>query len=502
MSEHAQKSTLPSDSDWNKLARYAELVYLGGRIPDQLLPSEAERQANPDCMSKDTIVARIMLVLLKGHELNVSPMNSLSQITLSERGVPEIRVQLMMTLIYREAKFADIKMKQSEDICEVWAKRDRREAQTEYTYFSFSKDDAVKANLLTRNTYKQHLKDMLSWRALGKMARRIFPDIIQGTYIQGDSLSEEDNTILPFSEPSTPMFPDDVKKKPVAQNMNEIKGLEPSPLKEETSKSKPPAAQAIDINSFEDLMDEIDASIPETSPLKEKATKKTLPMIQSVNSDLSSLLDLVDEDPTPPPELEEKKEEVAEEPKKKAKKTTKSEALKVTKEKQILPIDLKVLKRQDYFASSTDLNEMVDDYAWASLKNIVAPLINTQSTDNFNKKIGRIFATIERKPETTNAEQLLKALDQYLKEIKDPVLNVGDIEEQFDQTMQSFLSSVYAILTEEKSDDKTVLIHSVATQMKLHENFKRWLGRFLTTRGWIVVLENNKVKIPIQTGEP
>jgi len=51
---------------------------------------------------------------------------------------------------------------------------------------SFSWDDAVKAGLANRGPWKNYTADMLFARCLSRLGRRLFPDVLQGCYVEGE----------------------------------------------------------------------------------------------------------------------------------------------------------------------------------------------------------------------------------------------------------------------------------------------------------------------------
>ena len=73
-------------------------------------------------------------------------------------------------------------------ICILHGKRaDNGDTWTEY----FSIDDAKKAGLY-RGQWLKYPKDMLFARALSRLARQLFPDVIKGCYVQGEIIADND----------------------------------------------------------------------------------------------------------------------------------------------------------------------------------------------------------------------------------------------------------------------------------------------------------------------
>ncbi len=95
----------------------------------------------------------------------------------------ELDGQMMMTLI-REAGHSVTCGKKCDDTIAVMhgKRKDNNDTWSE----SFSMQDAKRAGLLGRGVWSKYPKDMLKWRALSRLARFLFPDIIKGCYVQGE----------------------------------------------------------------------------------------------------------------------------------------------------------------------------------------------------------------------------------------------------------------------------------------------------------------------------
>ncbi len=89
---------------------------------------------------------------------------------------------LMMNTLVRQAGHSITKDKSSDEtICILHGKR----ADTGDTWSeSFSMEDAKKAGLLGSVVWKSYQKDMLFARALSRLARQLFPDVIKGCYVE------------------------------------------------------------------------------------------------------------------------------------------------------------------------------------------------------------------------------------------------------------------------------------------------------------------------------
>lgn len=125
----------------------------------------------------------IFAVVEMAKSVGVDPLQALNGGMYFVRGKVEMSAMMMNTLI-RQAGHSITKDKRSNDtICILHGKR----ADTQDTWVeSFSLEDADKAKLLNNPTWKMYTKDMLFARALSRLARQLFPDVIKGCYVQGE----------------------------------------------------------------------------------------------------------------------------------------------------------------------------------------------------------------------------------------------------------------------------------------------------------------------------
>ncbi len=125
--------------------------------------------------------SKIFMVLLAARELGVSPMLALNGGIWNIQGKIEISARLMNGLIRRAGH--SIKIVISNDtICTLLGTRsDGDSFET-----SFSMDDAIKAGLAGGNVWKKYPGDMLYNRCMSRLARRLFPDVIGNSYVEGE----------------------------------------------------------------------------------------------------------------------------------------------------------------------------------------------------------------------------------------------------------------------------------------------------------------------------
>lgn len=188
--QREQRRGLPVEKDLNTIKYYAEMVYNAGLLPDSLIGKST---------SKDQIIAKVSVVMLKGYELDISPMQAIAEVGVIN-GIPVISGKLMLALIYRDVPTAELHFVQMDtQCCKILA---RRKPNHKFTPFTYTIEEAISAGLLkTSWAWKSYPRQMLKWRAVANMARTIFPDVIMGCYIpdeipiqttQNSTLSEKE----------------------------------------------------------------------------------------------------------------------------------------------------------------------------------------------------------------------------------------------------------------------------------------------------------------------
>jgi len=146
----------------------------------------------------------IFAIVEKARSIGVSPTAALNGGMYYVQGKVEMSASTMNELIRGGTKYKHSisKDRKSDDtICILHGKRaDNGDTWTE----SFSIEDAKKAGIY-RNQWLKYPRDMLFARALSRLARQLFPDVIHGCYVFGEisdapSFEEPPATIEPEEE--------------------------------------------------------------------------------------------------------------------------------------------------------------------------------------------------------------------------------------------------------------------------------------------------------------
>lgn len=125
----------------------------------------------------------VFAIVETAKSLNIDPRQALGGGLYYVKGKVEMSARLMNSLI-RAQKHSITRDKKSDDtICILHGKRaDNGDTWTE----SFSLEDAKRAGLTNNPVWKNFTRDMLFARALSRLARQLFPDIIGNVYVEGE----------------------------------------------------------------------------------------------------------------------------------------------------------------------------------------------------------------------------------------------------------------------------------------------------------------------------
>jgi len=145
--------------------------------------------------------AKIMMILLAAHDLGIKPTIALNGGIWNIQGKIEISARLMTSMIRRAGHSISIK-ECNDKICILKGKRADNGDEIES---SFSIEDAKNAGLANRDVWKKYAEDMLYARAMSRLARRLFPDVIGTAYVEGEirdgNLTMSDGEVINNKEP-------------------------------------------------------------------------------------------------------------------------------------------------------------------------------------------------------------------------------------------------------------------------------------------------------------
>ncbi len=158
----------------------------------ELVPKEHELMVY-DTMAKQAVqskfyrsfgdAAAVMTLMLSARELGISPMSALNGGLNIIQGKVEISARMMNALI-RRAGHSIKTLECTDTMCKLQGKRSDNGDTEDVT---FSIEDAKKAGLVKPGGgWSKYPSDMLYARALSRLARRLYPDVIGCSYVEGE----------------------------------------------------------------------------------------------------------------------------------------------------------------------------------------------------------------------------------------------------------------------------------------------------------------------------
>ena len=143
---------------------------------------------------------KAMAILQMGHELGLSPMVALNNISVVN-GRATLGADLIVAIIMKHPDYDGMEIKGDDKQCTVSIRRRAGEKIDTFTG-SFSMDDAARAGLTAKDSWKKYPQRMLKHRAISYAARDAFPDALSGIY-----MPEEMETIEAPEHIETPIEP-------------------------------------------------------------------------------------------------------------------------------------------------------------------------------------------------------------------------------------------------------------------------------------------------------
>lgn len=141
-----------------------------------------------------------LIVMAQGRELGIPPTVALRGIVVVQ-GKPTCSAELMMALVHRAYGQSAMRVfKTDNESCTVQYRQQGWDGVSEYT---FSMDDAKRANLLKSQTWTAYPAAMLRARAISATVRFAFPEVISGVYTPdevGAGFSVVDGEVVPSDQ--------------------------------------------------------------------------------------------------------------------------------------------------------------------------------------------------------------------------------------------------------------------------------------------------------------
>jgi hypothetical protein len=126
---------------------------------------------------------KILMVLLAARELGIPPMQALNGGLWNIQGKIEISARLMTSMIRRCGHSINVKMISDKECILEGTRTDNGDSFSA----SFTIEEAQRAGLVRPGSnWIKYPQDMLYARAISRLARRLFPDVIGTAYVEGE----------------------------------------------------------------------------------------------------------------------------------------------------------------------------------------------------------------------------------------------------------------------------------------------------------------------------
>lgn len=136
----------------------------------------------------------VLVIVLTGAELGIAPMASARGIhVINGKAVFSADLMAGIALTSKPCEYL-IVVESSPTVCTYRAKRKGAPSEVK---MSFTIDEAKSAGLLTKDSWRHYPADMLRARALGRICRTVFPDVLHGCYVEGEIDPEPEKDVTP-----------------------------------------------------------------------------------------------------------------------------------------------------------------------------------------------------------------------------------------------------------------------------------------------------------------
>ncbi len=164
LTNNTTMNVIPSREEWSTIHDMAKALLPTGFLPQSIKTPE-----------------QATAIMLKGRELNVPPMYALSNIVVVQ-GKPTVSAEMMLALVQRDHGLNSMWIEEStNEYCKVGYR-----AGGGTKFYSFTMEDAKRANLMKNQVWNAYPAAMLRARAISAVARMAFPGSIAGLYVPGE----------------------------------------------------------------------------------------------------------------------------------------------------------------------------------------------------------------------------------------------------------------------------------------------------------------------------
>jgi hypothetical protein len=175
----ARVGTLPSPREWEASMAIAKTIARTSFVPASL-------RGKPE-----SVVAAILV----GRELGIGPMEALKQVHIID-GRPALAAELMLALMRR----GGVKIVETEETPERASITAERGDTGERMTVTWTVADAEAAGITRKDNWRKYPADMLWARCVGRLARRLAPDLVAGYSYSAEEVRDFDADGNSFEE--------------------------------------------------------------------------------------------------------------------------------------------------------------------------------------------------------------------------------------------------------------------------------------------------------------
>lgn len=203
----------------------------------------------------------VFAAIMYGREIGVSAMQALSNIAVVN-GRPSVWGELATALVRQSGLCESLTYKfEGSGATLKCIATGKRKGDTESHTETFSMEDAKVAGFDKKDTYLKHPKDMLMWKALHRLFKFLWADVIKGISIRevADDIPMEEVGTVEIEAPekaAAPAQPAEKPEEPKKRGPGRPPKAEPTPEEKTTEAPPSPASEAI-------------ADIPGESPMED-----------------------------------------------------------------------------------------------------------------------------------------------------------------------------------------------------------------------------------------
>jgi hypothetical protein len=166
-----------------------------------------------------------VVIMLKGREIGIPPMQAFSSIAVVS-GKPTMSAELMLSMIYRNVPGAIVNFLVTDaNQCSIEARR----PNGKFTKFSFTMEDAKRANLTGKGPWVTYPAAMLRARCISAMARAMFPDALSGIVYTPEELGAQVNDDGEILDVPTETKPREIEAQALFDDKEPFPGAEEEP---------------------------------------------------------------------------------------------------------------------------------------------------------------------------------------------------------------------------------------------------------------------------------